>query len=407
LKLTIVLMIALDEETLVGSYIPTDRNGSIHFSNQGLVTSGRTLSFRTEMIRCPQMSSISYHAPSHRIMLTSREPDHSCGLYFFSPLLSEPEDAGRPQWLLGETNHYQKLSIRHRLRDEWLVHKSTPAPASSDLICAIGTNAGILRVLSDGFMSWISPRSQPKGAQSPQEIFDLDFQQGNHNVLLAGGRQPRLWATDLRAPEAQWRYARHASSIAHVRSLNEHQVLVAGLQNSMALYDLRFMDFVSSSGSGDGRGAGSHRGGGRASRQPVARPLLSFPSYRNAAHVHFGWDVSPQLNLIASAQDDGTVHLFSLRSGRQLAHPGAAIEDPSLLGHNPYHGKRPASSPGGSNSRGNTRIPTGWGGIHADTPIRAMMFQQMPHESLPSLFIGDGPLLKKFSFGVVGLDDEA
>jgi len=23
-------------------------------------------------------------------------------------------------------NHYQRLSIRHRLRDEWLVHQSTP-----------------------------------------------------------------------------------------------------------------------------------------------------------------------------------------------------------------------------------------------------------------------------------------
>lgn len=54
------------------------------------------------MIRCPQMSSIKYHKPSHKILLTSREPDHSCGLYFFSPPLSAPDD-DRPHWLLGES----------------------------------------------------------------------------------------------------------------------------------------------------------------------------------------------------------------------------------------------------------------------------------------------------------------
>ena len=76
--------------------------GRIHFSREAQTSSGRNLSFRTEMIRCPQMSSIRYHQPSHKIMLTSREPDHSCGLYFFSPPLSG-EDDQRPYWLLGES----------------------------------------------------------------------------------------------------------------------------------------------------------------------------------------------------------------------------------------------------------------------------------------------------------------
>lgn len=36
------------------------------------------------------------------MLLTSREPDHSCGLYLFSPPLSAADEA-RPQWLLGES----------------------------------------------------------------------------------------------------------------------------------------------------------------------------------------------------------------------------------------------------------------------------------------------------------------
>lgn len=213
----------------------------------------------------------------------------------------------------------------------------------------MGTNAGILRVRSNETMAWIAPQSPPKGVRLPQEIFDQDFQQANHNVLLAGGRQPRLWITDLRTPEAEWWSVSHPSSIIHLRSLNPHQVLVAGLESSMALYDLRFL-----------------------SRRPNGpRPLLGFPAYRNAAHVHTGWDVSPALGLVAAAHDDGRLGLFSLRSGRQLSCP--ALE----------------AAP----------VP--------ETPIRALTFQTMPRESMPSLFLGRGPSLAKYSFGTVAIDDEA
>ncbi|KFA80481.1 hypothetical protein S40288_02103 [Stachybotrys chartarum IBT 40288] len=349
--------VSLDGINVVGTYIPTDDNGRIHFSADSEAT--MPMDYTTEMIHCPEMSSIKYHQPSHKILLTSRQPDHSCGLYFFSPPLSSP-DEDRPLWLLGETNHYQRLSIRHRLHDQWLVHKCTPAPASSDLLCVIGTNAGILRVRSNETMAWIAPevpqRQQQQSHQSstkyitpsPKEIFDLDFQHGNHNVVLAGGRQPHLWITDMRAPEAEWSRIPHSSSVAHLRSVNEHHVLVAGLKNAMDLYDMRFF----------------------AQRPNGARPLLRFPDYGNLAHYETGWDVCPELNVVANAQDDGTVKLFSLRSGRALRSP--YIDE-----------------------------------IDMSTPIRAMMFQRLPGEKLPSLFVGEGMDLRKFSFGTFGPEDEA
>ncbi|KAM5342938.1 hypothetical protein ACJ41O_013904 [Fusarium nematophilum] len=337
----------LDEETLIGSHIPTDKNDKIHFSREAPSSSGRALSFRTEMIRCAQMSSIKYHRPSHKILLTSRESDHSCGLYFFSPPLSGPEDQTRPHWLLGETNHYQRLSIRHGLHDEWVVHSSTPAPPSSDLICVIGSNSGLFQMRSNESLNPIAPSVTPKGMHLPQEIFAQDFQRDNHNILLAGGRQPRLWITDLRAPEAKWSFAKHRSSISHIKSVNPHQVLVSGLRSSMALYDVRFL-----------------------SRNPRGvKPLLTFQEHRNEAHFHVGWDASPELNVVAAAQDNGTVKLFSLRSGCQLQCPGVDS-------------------------------------INVGAPIKALMFQQMPRERMPSLFVGEGPLLRKFSLGAVEWDDE-
>ncbi|KAJ4327964.1 hypothetical protein N0V84_001639 [Fusarium piperis] len=116
----------------------------------------------------------------------------------------------------------------------------------------------------------------------------------------------------------------------------------------MALYDVRFL-----------------------TRNPRgARPLLKFQDHRNEAHFHIGWDVSPDLNVVAAAQDNGTVKLFSLRSGRQL------------------------------------RCPT-VDSTHVDSPIKALMFQRMPRERLPSLFVGEGPSLRKFSFGAMEWEDEA
>ena len=70
----------------------------------------------TEVVRCPQMSSIRYHKPSHKVLMTSRELDHSAGLYIFSPLMSQSEDQGQPQWLLGEGKSC------HRQRNKPLMH---------------------------------------------------------------------------------------------------------------------------------------------------------------------------------------------------------------------------------------------------------------------------------------------
>ncbi|EXK93896.1 hypothetical protein FOQG_05065 [Fusarium oxysporum f. sp. raphani 54005] len=291
----------LDEETLVGSYIPTDENDQIHFSREAPSSSGRTLSFRTE----------ANPADSETAIL------------------------------------YQRVAVPHEGRGEWMVHNSTPAPPSSGLICVASSNRGLLRMHSEGSVSVVAPRAAQNGIQLPQETFAQDFQEGNHNVVFAGGRQPRLWITDLRAPEPQWSFANHASSISHIKSVNPHQVLASGLRSSMALYDVRYL-------SSEPRGT---------------KPLLYFHGHCNEAHFHIGWDVSPELNVVAAAQDNGTVKLFSLRSGRQLRCP--AVET-----------------------------------IHVDTPIKALMFQRMPRERMPSLFVGEGPLLRKFSFGIRERDDE-
>ncbi|KAL6864406.1 hypothetical protein J3F83DRAFT_134088 [Trichoderma novae-zelandiae] len=365
---------ALDSELLVGTYIAAGSNDENlamirpHWREPtaaAVLPRSREPAARTlsdyNFIHCSHTSSIKYHPPSHRMLLTSSEPHNGLSLVIFRPPL---DDVSRGRdWNL-DVDH-----VAIPLGQKWCCgHQSTPAPASSDLLCVVGTSDGIMSVHSDQTSRWLQPRPPNLGLdarvetptrrgrsnrmrKTPHEIFSQDFQVDNHNVLFAGGRQPRLWMSDLRAPAVEWSSIKHGSSIAHVRSINPYQVVVAGLQDCMSLYDTRF--FRSDEKDAAGRNASS--------------PVLEFSEFRNQARFDIGWDVCPELNLVASAQDDSTVKLFSLTSGG-LVRSGRDLES-----------------------------------FKAKNPVKALMFQTLPGERLPNLYMADGAYLKKF--GCAPADD--
>ncbi|RDA90106.1 hypothetical protein CP533_2582 [Ophiocordyceps camponoti-saundersi (nom. inval.)] len=332
----------LEQETICSSFIATDDNQRI------CSDPGRGLSFHTDTMRNRHISSIKFHKPSHRVVITSCEQRNSgYSMSFVSPSWFDDGNLQQPGEL-DYTNSHQRLSFRSRYHGDWFVYQSTPAPVRSSLVSLVGTSCGIFRVFSDESTSWMTPPNLEKGPNSSSEVFDQDFLHSTDQVIVAGGRQPRLWIKDLRTPDKEWTCARNASSIAHVRSVNPHQVLVGGLQNSMLLYDLRFFD-----------------------RKPNGTtPLVRFQDYRNEAYFQTGWDVSIELGVVAAAHDDGTVKLFSLRSGRRLR--CKELDK-----------------------------------IRSATPIKALMFQQMHRERTASLFVGVGPSLDKYSFGTLDTEDEA
>lgn len=125
----------------------------------------------------------------------------------------------------------------------------------------------------------------------------------------------------------------------------------------MCIYDMRFPGRADPSTAASGKRRGNE-----------SKPILVFEGYKNEAHFHTGWDVNTELGVVAAAHDDGTVQLFSMQSGRLL--------------------KRQQDL------------------VRSETPVRALMFKRMPWEKLPSLFIGEGPSLRKFSFGVSDLEAE-
>ncbi|KAG7106739.1 hypothetical protein HYQ45_019010 [Verticillium longisporum] len=53
-----------------------------------------------EPVQCNQVSSISYHRSSHRMLVTTREPSNDPGVHFFAPRVTSPTE-DRPLWELG------------------------------------------------------------------------------------------------------------------------------------------------------------------------------------------------------------------------------------------------------------------------------------------------------------------
>jgi hypothetical protein len=164
----------------------------------------------------------------------------------------------------------------------------------------------------------------------------------------------------LRVPPAEWspqsNTFRHLSSVAHVKSVGLYEVLAAGPRNAMALYDIRFLQRSHQP---------THRNNNRWTGN-TTRPLLTFPSYRNTAHIHTGLDVLLEpgygsRGVVAAAHDDETVGLYSLRDGTRL--PGGAVDS-----------------------------------IKAGAVVRSMMWASLPGDRHPSLFVGEGSLVRKYSF---------
>jgi hypothetical protein len=167
-------------------------------------------------------------------------------------------------------------------------------------------------------MSWVSPRPV-SGETHPKDIFALEFLYDNPSVLLSGGRPGLLNITDLRVPV----FGRnadtisHPSSIIHIKQLDAHRILVAGLNSSLCQYDLRFRKDSHSSPPRQ-RQTSRHN-------LKLTRTILTYPDYWNNASIQLGFDADLELGIIAAAQEQDEHHrpvqLFSLHGGHKLRSP--------------------------------------------------------------------------------------
>jgi hypothetical protein len=211
-----------------------------------------------------------------------------------------------------------------------------------------------------------NPNNEPRPWE--RDVLSVDFlAQNPAEIVLAGTRSSHVCLLDLRMPPHEWRPKsnsfRHFSSVAQVKSVGSYSVLAAGPRSAMSLYDIRFLQQQKQSQQqpeGSSSTAASNGWGN------AAKAIVEFPAYRNKAHLFLGLDVLTEpgygsSGIVAAANDDETVGLYSLQDGTRIASP--AVD-----------------------------------GIKAPKQVGSLMWQTLPGDRHPSLFVGEGPSIKKYSF---------
>ncbi|KAK8039163.1 hypothetical protein PG993_007574 [Apiospora rasikravindrae] len=371
----------LDELLLFSTYIPRDRNGRVH--RQLLANYNTPRGNPYSELAVSQLSDIKFHKPSTSVLVSSRAPGREMSLWLFKPVEAPSNSTNTtPQWLLGwGTGELEspftnvRIPGHNRKITDYQINVIAPGPAASSTVCGIGSNRGILQWDAERDPKWLAPSSRATTyAEIYRDIFALEFLNEHPSILLAGGRPGHLSIKDVRDRNDDTRDVsrRLGSPITHIKSLNEHHVLVSGLKNSMAVYDVRMMR--SSSSSSSRSDSINHNNNARANRHHPTfahvLPLIQFPEYRNGPHIQIGLDVDKDNGIVAAAHDDGKVAVYSTKTGHRLKSP----DIDQIRSHR---------------------------GV-----IQALQFETMPRDSHPTIFVGNGSNLHAYSFGVRNTDDE-
>ncbi|KAI1364216.1 hypothetical protein F5Y08DRAFT_218136 [Xylaria arbuscula] len=406
---------AMSENLFLAAHMARDKNGRL---NERSLASYRVPSRQIQVI--PSISDIQYHASSRSILLTSRKPPNrgASSLYRCSPMIDDDSgDSLRPLW--GSPSDFTPLSIERDRRSGKLYftdsgsHCVATAPTSSSLGCVVGTNQGIVQ----WDRNFQCPVSTDLGRHQLgtifRDVFAIGFHPNHGQIFRFGGRPGILSTADTRVPFTEWSYLKLPSTITNLKCLDGgNQVLVAGLQNRLGVYDMRFArsnqidigegDSIDIDGKARGGGYNNNnngrnrrhgpRRGDRTTKElwhkPIHRPVINFERYRNSAQIDIGFAYDTATSVVAAAHDDvpGTVALYSVRTGSQLR----------VL-------KLPADGSGDTNPQIGRRL--GW----EPSIIQSLQFETWPGDKTPTLFVGDGPgaRVTAFSFGVNELGEEA
>ncbi|SPO03837.1 uncharacterized protein DNG_06520 [Cephalotrichum gorgonifer] len=332
--------------SVVGKYIPTDDRGRVCFDIEKTGLSDYPINGPvSQMSRNCDLSSVGYN-PHQKVFFASclpGLPGHGSPLLFSAegdPFIPGPiSSAG--------LNHSSEVPIRNLSRPVE-TFASISAPHNSPFTCFVGTSQGAVAV-RERAAKLIRP-TQPHGS-----IFALDCTHLDPNLLLTAGRRGIVAATDLRARALACEF-RHGTTATHVRIApdgNEHSVVVAGVSDTMSIYDRRWL--------------------GCSPMTAAALPSLTFPAYRNPARTRIGWDLCREAGVVVAAEAGGGVGLYSVFSGRRI-------------------GELPLGEDGGASGD--------------DHPVECLRVATVAGEPLPSVFVPLRRGIVKFSCGLGDGDDD-
>jgi len=168
--------------------------------------------------------------------------------------------------------------------------------SNSDAVFAIGTAEAVM-IFAHAQSQW--SHSQILALDSP--AFAVEWQDATTVAMGLHDGGVKLW--DTRSGGSSLRF-QHPSCAAGIRRVDANRLVVCGLQNSMAMYDLRMTRE-------DNESPPSSR---PASYAISTRPLVEYP-YHNSFWQFVGFDISTDLGLVAASGDRDPFQMFSLETG--------------------------------------------------------------------------------------------
>ncbi|KAI9774906.1 MAG: hypothetical protein M1840_000122 [Geoglossum simile] len=178
----------------------------------------------------------------------------------------------------------------------------TSAVSKVDGTAAAGTSNGVL-IVKEAESQW-----DDTALELPSDVYALEFL--GPDLLACGCRDSGLRLVDTRIPavhrSSELSFTlRHISAITHVKQLNEYELVIGGLENSLCIYDIRW----------------GHPSSPSKDFDKPSSPVREIKGHKNGFRFDLGFDIDVEYGLVAAATDDCHVQLFSLYSNRIITSP--------------------------------------------------------------------------------------
>ena len=176
---------------------------------------------------------------------------------------------------------------------------SAARPVSHRSDFALATSSGT-RLIAEDQTGFSIERGMKFRPDREVDILAVDWL--NENVVLNGSRDGflRLWDVRINALAGSSTPLKHPTPINHVRNMNGNRIAVAGIKNTLCVYDMRYLRPLERI-------------------CPETEAFLDFPTYRNydRSAMQVGLDVWRD-RLIAVGTDDEKVQVFDAGTGKQV-----------------------------------------------------------------------------------------
>lgn len=175
---------------------------------------------------------------------------------------------------------------------------------------AFGASEGVTTMYLDPHARFGWTGGKPIAAKS--DVLALDWL--GPGLLAAGLRNASVMLYDTRSQGSALRLRHNGAVTALHRADDETRLVVCGFPDALCMYDLRMQRELAAPQTG-------HSSKGKRGRQKPKAPstvsLLRF-EYSNRYRYPLGFDVNADVGLVAAAEDNGRIQLYSLQSGKRV-----------------------------------------------------------------------------------------